>query len=104
MENFDLTGKPAIQNFLKDSSNEEKIQILEMGIWMFQYLDKMCYDDQKFQTMNYELSSIQTIRQVAYKPNYPLMGFLLGFFISIWLVNMRFSYLDFKQNKNKHNV
>ena len=57
-------------------------------------------NDQKFQTMNYELSSIQTIRQVAYKPNYPLMGFLLGFFISIWLVNMRFSYLDFKQNKN----
>ena len=30
----------------------------------------------------------------------PIAGILQMVFISIWLVNMRFSYLDFKQNKN----
>jgi len=71
--------------------------------FLIENLKKMYYfsevDDLKFQTTNYDLSTIKTIKRVAYKSNYPLIGFLLGLFMSIALVIIKFSLLDFNRNK-----
>jgi len=97
---------------LKENLDMKKLNYLKQKIFyiksnrtkfLIKNLKKIYYlsgvNDLKFQTMTYDLSSIKTIKKIAYKPNYPLIGFLLGLFISIVLLIIKFSFMDFKQNK-----